>query len=146
MVYPQTFALNTYHWYQSFTKKVFVPGLLRGVVKAAVKALECASGVVPKSTKALEPGTVAPGTVKTPEHVVGVLLDLGMGELCFLACNVLLQESFQQNKKQLFLYHKEDHTPSPFLMQLVSTLAAFLCGHNILLLQNGGGRRGKRAP
>nr|XP_009667716.1 PREDICTED: 28S ribosomal protein S30, mitochondrial [Struthio camelus australis] len=49
------------------------------------------------------------------------------------ACDALLQESFYQNKKRPFLYRDQDHTPGPFLTQLVSTLAAFLCGRNPLL-------------
>ncbi|KFP23884.1 hypothetical protein N325_07190, partial [Colius striatus] len=50
-----------------------------------------------------------------------------------LACDALLQESYYQNKKRPFLYRDQDHTPGPFLTQLVSTLAAFLCGRNPLL-------------
>ncbi|KFQ65614.1 hypothetical protein N334_06886, partial [Pelecanus crispus] len=56
-----------------------------------------------------------------------------MAELRSLACDALLQESFYQKKKRPFLYRDQDHTPGPFLTQLVSTLSAFLCGCNPLL-------------
>ncbi|RMC16700.1 hypothetical protein DUI87_06640 [Hirundo rustica rustica] len=42
-------------------------------------------------------------------------------------------ESFYQNKKRPFLYRDQDHTPGPFLTQLVSTLAASLSGRNPVL-------------
>uniref|UniRef100_A0A8C5TT77 Mitochondrial ribosomal protein S30 n=1 Tax=Malurus cyaneus samueli TaxID=2593467 RepID=A0A8C5TT77_9PASS len=54
-------------------------------------------------------------------------------DLRSLACDALLQESFYQTKKRPFLYRDQDHTPGPFLTQLVSTLAAFLSGCNPLL-------------
>ncbi|XP_075581879.1 large ribosomal subunit protein mL65-like [Pelecanus crispus] len=144
MVYPQTFTLNANCWCQSFTKTVFMTGLPLRVVQAAVKALEAvaseaakalegAVGAVPEASKALELGMVASGTTKTPEPAVGAVPDLDMGKLHFLACDTLLQDSFQQNKKWPSLYHDQDHTPSLFLTQLISTLAAFLCGCNLLL-------------
>ncbi|XP_074787836.1 large ribosomal subunit protein mL65 isoform X2 [Athene noctua] len=105
MVYPQTFALNADRWYRSFTKTVFVPGL------------------PPR----------APGASKTPEPAAGAAPYLDVGELRSLACDALLQESFYQNKKRPFLYRDQDHTPGPFLTQLVSTLAALLSGRNPLL-------------
>ncbi|XP_009468881.1 PREDICTED: 28S ribosomal protein S30, mitochondrial, partial [Nipponia nippon] len=83
----------------------------------------------PEASKAPEPGTAAPGAAKTPQ----LTAYLDMGELRSLACDALLQESFYQHKKRPFLYRHQDHTPGPFLTQLVSTLAAFLCGRNPLL-------------
>ncbi|NXN76475.1 RT30 protein, partial [Himantopus himantopus] len=152
MVYPQTFALNADRWYRSFTKTVFVPGLpprpapgpakAPGAVasepaKAAgavapepVKVPEGAAAAAPQAAKAPEPGAAAPGAAKTP---AGAAPYLDIGELRSLACDALLQESFYQNKKRPFLYRDQDHTPGPFLTQLVSTLAAFLCGRNPLL-------------
>nr|XP_013816447.1 PREDICTED: 28S ribosomal protein S30, mitochondrial [Apteryx mantelli mantelli] len=59
--------------------------------------------------------------------------DLDLDELRSLACDALLQESFYQNKKRPFLYRDQDHTPGPFLTQLISSLAALLCGRNPLL-------------
>ncbi|KAM9213262.1 large ribosomal subunit protein mL65 [Leptosomus discolor] len=138
MVYPQTFALNADRWYRSFTKTVFVPGLPPRPAGAAAKApgaktLEGAAAVAPEAARAPEPGTTAPGAAKTPEPAAGAVPYLDMGELRSLACDALLQESFYQNKKRPFLYRDQDHTPGPFLTQLVSTLAAFLCGRNPLL-------------
>ncbi|XP_075597432.1 large ribosomal subunit protein mL65 [Balearica regulorum gibbericeps] len=120
VVYPQTFALNADRWYRSFTKTVFVPGLPPGAV-------------APEAAKAPEPGAAAPGAGKSPEPSAEAAPNLDMGELRSLACDALLQESFYQNKKRPFLYRDQDHTPGPFLTQLVSTLAAFLCGRNPLL-------------
>ncbi|NWS60700.1 RT30 protein, partial [Chunga burmeisteri] len=140
MVYPQTFALNADRWYRSFTKTVFVPGLPPrapstgaeapgAVAPEAAKTPEGAGG----AAKAPEPGTVTPEAAKTPESAAGAAPCLDMGELRSLACDALLQESFYQNKKRPFLYRDQDHTPGPFLTQLVSTLAAFLSGRNPLL-------------
>ncbi|KAM9167705.1 large ribosomal subunit protein mL65-like [Mergus octosetaceus] len=56
-----------------------------------------------------------------------------LGALRSLACDALLQESFYQKKRRPFLYRDQEHTPGPFLTQLVSSLAAFLCGRNPLL-------------
>ncbi|XP_010122272.1 PREDICTED: 28S ribosomal protein S30, mitochondrial, partial [Chlamydotis macqueenii] len=72
----------------------------------------------------------APGAGKTPARAAPYL---DMGELRSLACDALLQESFYQNKKQPILFRRQDHTPGPFLTQLVSTLTAFLCSRNPLL-------------
>ncbi|KAM6111524.1 LOW QUALITY PROTEIN: large ribosomal subunit protein mL65-like [Phoenicopterus ruber ruber] len=126
MVYPQTFALN------ADPVQVAVKAL-EVVALEAAKAPEGVTRAAPKASNALEPGTAAPGTTKTPEPTMGEALDLDMGKLHFLTCDVLLQESFQQNKKQPFLYRDQNHTPGPFLTQLISTLAAFLCGRNLLL-------------
>ncbi|NXF41014.1 RT30 protein, partial [Nyctibius bracteatus] len=144
MVYPQTFALNADRWYRSFTKTVFVPGLPRRAAPAATKAPgtvapkaakgpEGPAGVAPGAAKTPEPGTAAPGPAKAPEPAAGVAPYLDLGELRSLACDALLQESFYQTKKRPFLYRDQDHTPGPFLTQLVSTLAASLCGRNPLL-------------
>ncbi|KAF1432432.1 28S ribosomal protein S30, mitochondrial, partial [Spheniscus mendiculus] len=142
MLYPQTFALNADRWYRGFTKTVFVPGLPpRAAAAAAAKApgavapeaAETAAGVAPEAAKAPEPGTAAPEAAKSPELAAAAAPYLDMGELRSLACDALLQESFYQNKKRPFLYRDQDHTPGPFLTQLVSTLAAFLCGRNPLL-------------
>ncbi|NXR00117.1 RT30 protein, partial [Sagittarius serpentarius] len=140
MVYPQTFALNADRWYRSFTKTVFVPGLPPRAAPAAAKApgavappeaAKAPEGVAPEASG---PGTAAPGAAKTPKPVGGAAPYLDMGELRSLACDALLQESFYQNKKRPFLYRHQDHTPGPFLTQLVSTLAAFLCSRNPLLV------------
>ncbi|NXT73780.1 RT30 protein, partial [Zapornia atra] len=133
VVYPQTFALNADRWYRSFTKTVLVPGLPPGAAPEAAKAPEGAAGVAPEAAKAPEPGAAAPGASKTPEPAAEAAPLLDMGELRSLACDALLQESFYQKKKRPFLYRDQDHTPGPFLTQLVSTLAAFLCGRNPLL-------------
>ncbi|NXJ50496.1 RT30 protein, partial [Spizaetus tyrannus] len=144
MVYPQTFALNADRWYRSFTKTVFVPGLPPRAAPAAVKAPgvvapeaakapEPAAAVAPEAAEAPEPGATAPAAAKAPEPAAGAAPCLDMGELCSLACDALLQESFYQNKKRPFLYRDQDHTPGPFLTQLVSTLAASLCSRNPLL-------------
>ncbi|CAN8220420.1 unnamed protein product [Coccothraustes coccothraustes] len=103
MVYPQTFALNADRWYRSFTKTVLVPGM------------------PPRAAAAKPPASA------------GAALYPDIGELRSLACDALLQESFYQNKKRPFLYRDQDHTPGPFLTQLVSTLAASLSGRNPLL-------------
>ncbi|XP_014820629.1 PREDICTED: 28S ribosomal protein S30, mitochondrial [Calidris pugnax] len=149
MVYPQTFALNADRWYQSFTKTVFVPGLPPRAPPAAAKApgpvtpeaakvpeavgpeaAKAPEGAEPQAIKAPEAGAAAPAAAKTPA-VAAPYLD--MGQLRSLACDALLQESFYQNKKRPALYRDQEHTPGPFLTQLVSTLAAFLCGRNPLL-------------
>ncbi|NXC74837.1 RT30 protein, partial [Anhinga anhinga] len=70
---------------------------------------------------------------KGPEGAAGAGPYLDLGELRSLTCDALLQESFYQHKKRPFLYRDQDHTPGPFLTQLVSSLAAFLCGRNPLL-------------
>ncbi|XP_074934723.1 large ribosomal subunit protein mL65 [Phalacrocorax aristotelis] len=138
MVYPQTFALNADRWYRSFTKTVFVPGLPTKAAWAAAKgagaaAPEGAVGAAPWPARAPEPGPTAPGAATAPEGAAGAGPYLDMGELRSLACDALLQESFYQHKKRPFLYRDQDHTPGPFLTQLVSSLAAFLCGRNPLL-------------
>ncbi|NXE91720.1 RT30 protein, partial [Menura novaehollandiae] len=131
MVYPQTFALNADRWYRSFTKTVFVPGMPPRA--AAAKAPVAEAGATPEAGGAPEPGAEAPGAAKTPEPAAGAEPCLDMGDLRSLTCDALLQESFYQNKKRPFLYRDQDHTPGPFLTQLVSTLAAFLSGRNPLL-------------
>ncbi|NXL87743.1 RT30 protein, partial [Alectura lathami] len=144
MVYPQTFALNADRWYQSFTKTVFVPGLppraLPADMKAlgteapgAVKAPEPPAGAASKAVEALEPGTAAPGATKASEPGAGATRGLDVATLRSLACDVLLQESFYQKKKPPFLYRHQEHTPGPFLTQLVSSLSSSLCAHNPLL-------------
>ncbi|XP_054253964.1 39S ribosomal protein S30, mitochondrial [Indicator indicator] len=144
MVYPQTLALNADRWYRSFTKTVFVPGLPTNVALAAgeaqasiasepAKALEGAAEVAPGDTKASQPGTAAPEAARTPEPAVGAEPYLDMGELRSLVCDALLQENFYQKKKRPFLYRDQEHTPGPFLTQLVSTLAAYLSNCNPLL-------------
>ncbi|NXY21694.1 RT30 protein, partial [Atrichornis clamosus] len=134
MVYPQTFALNADRWYRSFTKTVFVPGMPPGA--AAAKAPVAATGATPEAGRAPEPGAEAPGAANTPEPPVGAAPYPDMGHLRSLTCDALLQESFYQNKKRPFLYRDQDHTPGPFLTQLVSTLAAFLSGRNPLLAES----------
>ncbi|XP_071586629.1 large ribosomal subunit protein mL65 [Heliangelus exortis] len=144
MVYPQTFALNADRWYRSFTKTVFLPGLPPRAASAAAsapgavapeatKAPEGAVGAGRESPQALTPGAGAPGAAQTPEPAAGAAPYVDMSELRSLACDALLQESFYQNKKRPFLYRDQDHTPGPFLTQLVSSLAAALCGCNPLL-------------
>ncbi|PKU41115.1 28s ribosomal protein mitochondrial [Limosa lapponica baueri] len=148
MVYPQTFALNADRWYQSFTKTVFVPGLPPRAAPAAAKApgpaakapeavgpeaAKAPEGAGPQATKAPAPGAEAPAAAKTPAVAAGAAPYLDVGQLRSLACDALLQESFYQNKKRPALYRDQEHTPGPFLTQLVSTLAAFLCGRNPLL-------------
>ncbi|NWI45908.1 RT30 protein, partial [Picathartes gymnocephalus] len=142
-VYPQTFALNADRWYRSFTKTVLVPGMPPGA--AAAKAPVAASGATSDASRAPEPAaealgaadapgvTKTPGAAKTPEPAAGAAPYLDIGELRSIACDALLQESFYQNKKRPFLYRDQDHTPGPFLTQLVSTLAASLSGRNPLL-------------
>ncbi|NXR15268.1 RT30 protein, partial [Semnornis frantzii] len=143
-VYPQTIAINADRWYRSFTKTVFVPGLpttvAPGTAKAQpatapgpTKALEDAAQVAPEDTKAPESGTAAPGPEGTPEPPAGAKPYLNLGELRSLVCDALLQENFYQNKKRPFLYREQEHTPGPFLTQLVSTLAAYLSSYNPLL-------------
>ncbi|XP_065595974.1 large ribosomal subunit protein mL65 [Cyrtonyx montezumae] len=135
MVYPQTFALNADRWYRSFTKTVFVPGLPPAVPPAAATASE------PRALEALEQGVAAagdaealqPGAATATEAAAEAEPELDLGALRDLACDALLQESFYQNKKRPFLYRDQDHTPAPFLTQLVSSLAAFLCKRNPLL-------------
>ncbi|OXB76761.1 UNVERIFIED_CONTAM: hypothetical protein H355_007036 [Colinus virginianus] len=135
MVYPQTFALNADRWYRSFTKTVFVPGLPPTTPPAAATAPE------PGAAEALEQGAAAagateasePGAATATEAAAEAEPELDLGALRDLACDALLQESFYQNKKRPFLYRDQDHTPAPFLTQLVSSLAAFLCKRNPLL-------------
>ncbi|NXS97942.1 RT30 protein, partial [Jacana jacana] len=125
-VYPQTFALNADRWYQSFTKTVFVPGLPPRAAPAAAKS---PGAVTPEAAKA--PESAGPQAAKAAGPGAAPYLD--MGQLRSLACDALLQESFYQNKKRPALYRDQEHTPGPFLTQLVSTLAAFLCSRNPLL-------------
>ncbi|NXS32983.1 RT30 protein, partial [Pomatostomus ruficeps] len=127
-VYPQTFALNADRWYRSFTKTVLVPGMPPRA--AAAKPLVAAAGATPEGGRAPEPAAEAP---EAPESAAGAAPSLDMSELRSLACDAILQESFYQNKKRPLLYRDQDHTPGPFLTQLVSTLAAFLSGRNPLL-------------
>ncbi|NWV58755.1 RT30 protein, partial [Malurus elegans] len=138
MVYPQTFALNADRWYRSFTKTVFVPGMPPRA--AAAKPPVEAARATPAAGGAPEPGTAgAPGGAGAPrggkpsEPAAEAAPYLNMSDLRSLACDALLQESFYQTKKRPFLYRDQDHTPGPFLTQLVSTLAAFLSGCNPLL-------------
>ncbi|NWT79415.1 RT30 protein, partial [Lanius ludovicianus] len=134
MVYPQTFALNADRWYRSFTKTVLVPGMPPRA--AAAKPPEAAAGTTSEAGRAPEPAAEAAEaleTAKTSEPAAGAEPYVDVGELRSLACDALLQESFYQNKKRPFLYRDQDHTPGPFLTQLVSTLAAFLSGRNPLL-------------
>ncbi|NXX17423.1 RT30 protein, partial [Podargus strigoides] len=137
VVYPQTFALNADRWYRSFTKTVFVPGLPpkapAAEVPGAAKAPESAAGMAPEAARAPQQGTAGPEVAKTPEPAARPAPYLDMGELRSLACDALLQESFYQNKKRPFLYRDQEHTPGPFLTQLVASLAAFLCSRNPLL-------------
>ncbi|NWX50438.1 RT30 protein, partial [Steatornis caripensis] len=141
VVHPQSFALNADRWYRSFTHTVFVPGLPPRTAPAAAKApgavaLEAAKapeGAVPEAGRAPELGAAAPGAAKTAEPAAGAAQYLDMGQLRSLACDALLQESFYQTKKRPYLYRDQDHTPGPFLTQLVSTLTAFLCSRNPLL-------------
>ncbi|XP_015471064.1 39S ribosomal protein S30, mitochondrial [Parus major] len=148
-VYPQTFALNADRWYRSFTKTVLVPGMPPRA--AAAKLSVAAAGMSPEAGRAPEPGAEAPaaaevpgdaevlgdagapGAAKTPGPGAEAAPCLGLSELRSLACDALLQESFYQSKKRPFLYRDQDHTPGPFLTQLVSTLAASLSGRNPLL-------------
>ncbi|NXU50808.1 RT30 protein, partial [Turnix velox] len=127
MVYPQTFALNADRWYRSFTKTVFVPGLPPRPAPVASRA------VAPETAKVPEHVTAAPVAAKTPEVAMGPTLSLDVGQLRSLVCDALLQESFYQNKQRPMVYRDQEHTAGPFLTQLVSTLAAFLSGHNPLL-------------
>ncbi|XP_062456072.1 large ribosomal subunit protein mL65 [Rhea pennata] len=122
MVYPQTFAINADRWYQSFTKTVFVPGLPLRAAPEPGPALEAAAGAAARA-----PGAAA------PEAAAGAAPALDLGELRSLVCDALLQESFYQNKKRPFLYRYQEHTPGPFLTQLVCSLTAFLCSRNPLL-------------
>ncbi|KFV62836.1 hypothetical protein N307_00672, partial [Dryobates pubescens] len=92
-----------------------------------------AAGVAPEDAKAPELRTAASEAAKTPDSVVETEPYLDMGELRSLVCDALLQESFYQNKKRPVLYRDQDHTPGPFLTQLVSTLAAYLSNRNPLL-------------
>ncbi|KAL9821794.1 LOW QUALITY PROTEIN: large ribosomal subunit protein mL65 [Geothlypis trichas] len=139
MVYPQTFALNADRWYRSFTKTVLVPGMPPSA--AAAKPPVATAGATSETGRAAEvPGHAeaaghaeAPGAAKTPEPSAGATPCPDIGELRSLACDALLQESFYQNKKRPFLYRDQDHTPGPFLTQLISTLAASLSGRNPLL-------------
>ncbi|NP_990270.1 39S ribosomal protein S30, mitochondrial [Gallus gallus] len=148
MVYPQTFALNADRWYRSFTKTVFVPGLPpRAPAAAAAKAPEPVAGAAEAleqgtaaagaaasgAAETVEPGAAAPGAAAATETPVEAAAELDLGALRDLACDALLQESYYQNKKRPFLYRDQDHTPAPFLTQLVSSLAAFLCKRNPLL-------------
>ncbi|NWY46230.1 RT30 protein, partial [Sylvia atricapilla] len=142
-VYPQTFALNADRWYRSFTRTVLVPGMPpRGT---AAKPPVGAAGATLEAGRAPEPGAEAPAAAEAPGDAeasrdaeasgaaAGAVPYVDIGELRSLACDALLQESFYQNKKRPFLYRDQDHTPGPFLTQLVSTLAASLSGRNPLL-------------
>ncbi|NWH57536.1 RT30 protein, partial [Geococcyx californianus] len=129
-LHPQTFALNADRWYRSFTKTVFVPGLPPRAAAAAGAAPEVQQSATAAAPGAPGPGAAAPAAAKPP---AGAAVFLDMGKLRSLACDALLQESFYQKKERPFLYRHQDHTPGPFLTQLVSTLTAFLCGHNPLL-------------
>jgi len=158
MVYPQTFALNADRWYRSFTKTVFVPGLPpRAPAAAAAKAPEPVAGAAEAleqgtaaagaaasgAAETVEPGAAAPGAAAATETPVEAAAELDLGALRDLACDALLQESYYQNKKRPFLYRDQDHTPAPFLTQLVSSLAAFLCKRNPLLAASSmGAERG----
>ncbi|NXJ80555.1 RT30 protein, partial [Trogon melanurus] len=144
MVYPQTFALNADRWYRSFTKTVFVPGLPPRAAPAAAKApgaaapeaarsAEGAAGAAPEASTALAAGAEAPAAAKAPQPAAAASPSLDVGELRSVACDALLQESFYQNKKRPLLYRDQEHTPGPFLTQLVSTLAALLSRRNPLL-------------
>ncbi|NXN87404.1 RT30 protein, partial [Bombycilla garrulus] len=130
-VYPQTFALNADRWYQSFTRTVLVAGMPSRA--AAAKPPVAAAGATPEAGRAPEPRAEAPVAAKTPEPAAGSAPCLDLGELRSLACDALLQESFYQKKERPFLYRDQDHTPGPFLTQLVSTLAASLSLLNPLL-------------
>ncbi|NXR53862.1 RT30 protein, partial [Hippolais icterina] len=103
-VYPQTFALNADRWYRT-----------------------------PEPGAEAPAAAEAPGDRVAPGAAAGAAPYVDIGELRSLACDALLQESFYQNKKRPFLYRDQDHTPGPFLTQLVSTLAASLSGLNPLL-------------
>ncbi|XP_027736663.1 39S ribosomal protein S30, mitochondrial [Empidonax traillii] len=134
MVYPQTFALNADRWYRSFTNTVFVPGLPPVAVAAGAAPEAGRDPAVGAPGAATNPeAATASGDAINPEPAAGALPLLDMGALRSLACDALLQESFYQNKKRPFLYRDQEHTPGPFLTQLVSTLAAFLSGRNPLL-------------
>ncbi|NXY81344.1 RT30 protein, partial [Alcedo cyanopectus] len=133
MVYPQTFALNADRWYRSFTKTAFVPGLPSRAAPEAAKVPEGTAGEAPKATKTSGLGTAAPGAAGITDPPAEAAPCLDLGELRSLVCDALLQESFYQNKKRPFLYRDQEHTPGPFLTELVSTLATFLSGHNALL-------------
>ncbi|NXB94924.1 RT30 protein, partial [Vidua chalybeata] len=137
MVYPQTFALNADRWYRSFTKTVLVSGMPPRA--AAAKPPVAVSGATPDTGRAPKPSAKAPaaaeapGAAEAPEPSAGAAPYPDIGELRSLACDALLQESFYQKKKRPFLYRDQDHTPGPFLTQLVSTLASSLSGRNPLL-------------
>ncbi|XP_025918769.1 39S ribosomal protein S30, mitochondrial [Apteryx rowi] len=145
MVYPQTFAINADRWYQSFTKTVFVPGLPPRAAPEAARAPEPgaaapepAAGAAARAPGAAAPEPAAGAAARAPgaaapEAAAEAAPDLDLDELRSLACDALLQESFYQNKKRPFLYSDQDHTPGPFLTQLISSLAALLCGRNPLL-------------
>lgn len=162
-VYPQTFALNADRWYRSFTRTVLVPGMPpRGA--AGKPAAAAAAGATLEAGRAPEPGAEAPvaagapaaaeapGDVVAPGAAAGAVPYVDIGELRSLTCDALLQESFYQNKKRPFLYRDQDHTPGPFLTQLVSTLAASLSGRNPLLAasslgtERGWQGRGRGSP
>ncbi|XP_063996494.1 large ribosomal subunit protein mL65 [Pogoniulus pusillus] len=143
-VYPQTIAINADRWYRSFTKTVFVPGLPGNAALRAAKAQapvaaepagarEGAAQAAPEDTRAPEARAAAPGAEGTAEPAVGAKPYLNMGELRSLVCDALLHESFYQSKKRPFLYREQEHTPGPFLTQLVSALAAYLSSYNPLL-------------
>ncbi|XP_013227612.2 large ribosomal subunit protein mL65 [Columba livia] len=134
VVYPQTFALNADRWYRSFTKTVFVPGLPPRTASAAAKA-PAATEVTAEAGTAPQPGAEAPAPARTAAAAAaaGAAPYLDVRELRALACDALLQESFYQHKRRPVLYRSQEHTPGPFLTQLVSSLAASLCGRNPLL-------------
>lgn len=144
VVYPQTFALNADRWYRSFTKTVFVPGLPPRTASAAAKA-PAAAEVTAEAGTAPQPGAEAPAPARTAAAAAGAAPYLDVRELRALACDALLQESFYQHKRRPVLYRSQEHTPGPFLTQLVSSLAASLCGRNPLLAASSlGAERGGR--
>lgn len=151
-VYPQTMAINADRWYRSFTKTVFVPGLPRGAALRTAKAPEPAGAregaaqEAPEDSRAPEARTAAPGAEGAAEPAVGAKPYLSLGELRSLVCDALLHESFYQSKKRPFLYREQEHTPGPFLTQLVSALSAYLSSYNPLLASSSlGEKRGRGA-
>lgn len=109
------------------------PGPGAGAAETLEQGTAAAGPAASGAAEALEPGAAAPGAATATEPAAEAAAELGLGALRELACDALLQESFYQNKKRPFLYRDQDHTPAPFLTQLVSSLAAFLCKRNPLL-------------
>uniref|UniRef100_A0A8C2TKH5 Mitochondrial ribosomal protein S30 n=1 Tax=Coturnix japonica TaxID=93934 RepID=A0A8C2TKH5_COTJA len=107
--------------------------LQQGTTAEALQQGTTAEALQQGTTAASGPGAAAPGAGGSMEPPAEAAAELDMGALRDLACDALLQESFYQNKKRPFLYRDQDHTPAPFLTQLVSSLAAFLCKRNPLL-------------